>query len=95
MSKLLLPTASQIAFGAAYSAIFPLTNLAGGGLALAGIAVTLPFLSLAWVGGMAMVRLVGNEEAYLMGAFITIFVQVLLVLFAIANRSAKRATDAT
>ena len=73
-------TRRQLFIAAAYSAIFPLTNLVGGGLAMFGIALTLPFLGLAWVGGTALASLFRNEGAYLAGAALTVFLQVLLVL---------------
>lgn len=94
MPKLLSLTTRQIAFAVVYSAIFPLSNLVGGVVAGIGIVVTLPFLGLAWIGGMTAVSLVGNEAAYLAGAFLTILTQVLLLLLvraAVSRRSGANA----
>jgi hypothetical protein len=63
----------------AYSAIFPITNLAGGEAAGFGIFVSLPFLPVAWMGGVVTVWIAGSEKFYLIGAFIAIFIQVWLV----------------
>ncbi len=68
----------QFVLAAVYSSIFPLTNLAGGTVALLGIVLTLPFLPLAWVGGMALVS-VSGEATYLLGAAIAVFIQVLVL----------------
>lgn len=70
----------QLLVAFAYSAVFPITNLIGGGIMLLGIVITYPFLPLAWVGGMLTVSAVGSESAYLIGAFATIVLQVLLCM---------------
>ena len=75
-----LLTSRQITLAVAYSAIFPVTNLAGDPFMSIGIIATLPFLGLAWIGGMFMVSLIGTEEVYLIGSFLTILLQVLLLL---------------
>jgi hypothetical protein len=74
-----LLTPVKIVAAAAYSAIFPLTNLVGGATALFGIVSTLPFLPLAWLGGMVLVSIAG-EGAYLWGAAIAVFFQVSALL---------------
>lgn len=58
-----------------YSLVFPLSNLVGGSIMLAGIFLTLPALPLAWIGGMSIVWLFGNENLYLIGAGMTILLQ--------------------
>lgn len=70
----------QLLIAFAYSAVFPITNLIGGGLALLGIIITYPFLPLAWVGGTLTVSLFGSESAYLFGAFATVVLQVLFCM---------------
>lgn len=87
-------TKKQLAFALAYSAVFPLTNLAGGWVASLGILVTLPFLGLGWIGGMIMVSLVGRESAYLVGVFLMVFFQLVLILFARAAVSRKKDSGA-
>jgi hypothetical protein len=47
---------------------------------LLGIVITYPFLPLAWVGGMLAVSVAGSESAYLIGAFATVALQVLLCM---------------
>ena len=64
---------------AAYSFIFPITNLIGGTLMLIGIFITLPFMGLAGVGGLLSVKIVDNENVYIWGVSITIFIQVWLI----------------
>jgi hypothetical protein len=71
-----LLTPRQFGLLLAYSLVFPLTNLVGGAVAFMGLVVTLPFLPLAWVGGLALVSVAG-EASYLVGAAITVFLQVL------------------
>lgn len=73
-----LLTKRQLVAALAYSMIFPLTNLAGGSAMFVGILLTMPFLPLAWVGGMILVSVAG-EKAFLYGAFITVLAQVLLL----------------
>lgn len=80
MSPLSLLTTRQLVLGLSYSAIFPITNLIGGGIMLFGIVVTYPFMPLAWVGGMLAVSLMGSESAYLFGAFTIILLQVFLCM---------------
>ena len=48
-------------------------------MALLGIVFTLPFLPVAWVVGMALVSVAG-EESYLLGAALSVLLQVLLLL---------------
>lgn len=91
-----LLTPRQVLLAVAYSAIFPVTNLVGGTVSMLGILVTLPFLGLAWVGGMTVVSVIGREDAYLVGASLTVFVQVLLILLVRnALRRRKNADAAT
>ena len=63
-----------------YSAIFPLTNLAGGDLAEVGIAVTTPFIAVAWGGGLLLVGILRTEHAYLLGFGLAVFAQVVLLM---------------
>lgn len=77
----LVPT-RYLAAAAIYSVVFPLTNLAGGDFMLVGILLTLPFLPLAWVGGLAVVWLFGSESFYLLGAALTVFLQVVALVAA-------------
>lgn len=71
-----------------YSAIFPLSNLFGGGVAMAGIFITLPFLPLGWIGGLSLVWLLGTERAFLAGVAISVFCQVvpLMALWSFSRR---------
>ena len=46
---------------------------------LIGIFITLPFMGLAWVGGLLSVKIVDNENVYIWGVSITIFIQVWLI----------------
>ena len=46
---------------------------------LMGIFITLPFMGLAWVGGLLSVKIVDNENVYIWGVSITIFIQVWLI----------------
>lgn len=89
----LLPS-RQVALALAYSAIFPITNLLGGSFTTIGILITLPFLGLAWIGGMFMVSLIGMDEVYLIGSFLTILLQVLLLLV-VRDFFKRRRADAT
>ena len=70
----------QLLTAFAYSAVFPISNLIGGGIALVGIIVTYPFLPLAWAGGMLTVGMFGSEVVYLFGAFVTVVLQILLCM---------------
>lgn len=70
----------QLLIAFAYSAVFPITNLIGGGISLLGIIITYPFLPLAWGGGTLTVSAFGSESAYLFGAFVTVVLQVLLCM---------------
>lgn len=70
----------QLLIAFAYSAVFPITNLIGGSIALLGIIITYPFLPLAWVGGTFTVSLLGAESAYLLGAFAPVVLQVLICM---------------
>lgn len=59
---------------------------------LLGIVISYPFLPLAWVGGSLTVSLFGSESAYLIGAFATVFLQVLLCMLvwsAVIKRGAQ------
>ena len=64
---------------AAYSIVFPISNLIGGTLMLIGIFITLPFMGLARIGGLLSVKIVGNENVYIWGVSITIFIQDWLI----------------
>lgn len=64
----------------AYSAIFPVTGAIGGGFQTLGMLLTFPFLPLAYVGGMAMAALVQSNSFYLLGAFLSILAQVLVIV---------------
>jgi hypothetical protein len=91
---LLSLTSRKIACALAYALIFPLTNLVGGGISLFGIVATLPFLPLAWVAGMAAVSLTQSEHAYLVGASLAVFLQVILILSISAYFLRRRNVDA-
>jgi hypothetical protein len=81
-----------ILFWLIYSAIFPVTNLIGGGVMLIGIILTIPFLPFAWVVGVGFVNLFGSESFYLIGAYFGIFLQVIFLmplLFLINNNFKK------
>jgi hypothetical protein len=80
-----MPALPRILLALAYAAIFPVTNLVGGGISLLGIAVTLPFLPVAWVTGMAAVSIAHSEAAYLVGASLGVLVQVLLLVWVYAK----------
>ena len=75
----------QLLLAFAYSAVFPITNLIGGGTMLLGIIITYPFLPLAWVGGMLTVSVFGSESMYLIGASATVSLQVLLCMLVWSN----------
>ena len=64
----------------AYSLIFPISNWLGGISATIGLILSLPFVPGAWIAGLAVVSLTGNESTYLLGAFLGIFLQVWLVV---------------
>jgi hypothetical protein len=97
MSARISLTPEQLLLAALYSAIFPVTNLVGGAVSTLGTLVTLPFLGLAWAGGMASVSVFGSEHAYLVGASLTVFLQVLLILLVreALRRNRKSADAAT
>ena len=67
-----------------YSLIFPLSNLVGGGVAFIGMVFSLPFLPIAWVGGLLAVNGAHDENAYLIGAALTVMLQV-LIIFTLLN----------
>jgi asparagine N-glycosylation enzyme membrane subunit Stt3 len=74
------PRKRQIILILAYALVFPVTSLLQGAIATIGLIVTLPFLPIAWIGGMAMVGITGFEASYLAGVFVAIFLQVWLVM---------------
>jgi hypothetical protein len=73
------PLTIQIAIALAYASIFPITNLLGGGIMMLGIILSIPFLPIGWIVGMAFVQAFGSESAYLPGAFIAIATQAFLL----------------
>ncbi|MBX3608580.1 MAG: hypothetical protein KF871_01680 [Hydrogenophaga sp.] len=81
-------------FCLAYSAIFPVTGALGGSLQTFGILLTFPFLPLAYMGGMAMVALVQSNSFYLLGAFLSIFAQVLVIAFCLLVRKQAKEQQA-
>jgi hypothetical protein len=84
----------QILLLLCYSSIFPLTNLLGGKMMAAGIMLSLPFLWIAWIGGMFFVWAIGTEKVYLCGAFISILLQTWLVMIIWHNAQRKRMDQA-
>ena len=68
--------------------IFPATNLIGGSVMLLGVFLTLPFLPLGWIGGMALVSIT-NESTYLLGATFAIFIQAVLLIGGISSLTRK------
>ena len=66
----------------------------GGSLLVPGIILTFPFLPLAYVGGMAVVALAQTERLYLLGAFLTIFVQVFIIIFCSQARKESKGQQA-
>jgi hypothetical protein len=62
-----------------YSLVFPITNLIGGDIAAIGIVLSIPFLPMAWGGGVYLAMLMG-EGSFLLGAFLSILLQVWIVL---------------
>ena len=71
----------------AYTAVFPVTSLVGGQVAVFGIVVTFPFMPIAWVGGACVASALGSERFYLFGATATVFLQAwLLVLTRVSLR---------
>ncbi|XLX40349.1 hypothetical protein ACK25U_21890 [Ectopseudomonas mendocina] len=70
----------QLAISLAYASIFPITNLLGGGIMMLGIILSLPFLPIGWIVGMAFVQASGSESAYLPGAFIAVAIQAFLLI---------------
>jgi hypothetical protein len=67
----------------AYSAIFPVTNFIGGKAVEFGLLLTFPFLPFAWIGGISVASVFSEKEtyagvAYVIGASVTIFLQVWL-----------------
>lgn len=70
----------QLAISLAYASIFPITNLLGGGIMMLGIILSIPFLSIGWIVGMAFVQAFGSESAYLLGAFIAVAIQAFLLI---------------
>jgi hypothetical protein len=75
-------TPAQFLLAVGYAAFFPLTNLVGGALAMFGIVVTLPFLPIGWVAGMALVSITKSEPTYLVGVFIAVLAQVVMLTWA-------------
>lgn len=70
----------QLIGALAFAAVFPVSNLMGGTTMLIGIVLSIPFLPLAWIGGMGVVWAVQNEQGYLIGAALTIFMQIYAVM---------------
>lgn len=67
----------------AYSAIFPIANLIGETAVMVAIFLTFPFLPFAYVGGMCVASVFSEKvayvgAAYVLGASVTIFLQVWL-----------------
>jgi len=77
-----------------YSAIFPLTNIAGGGLAEFGVAVTRPFIAVAWGGGVLLAATLHAEHAYLLGFGLAVFAQVVLLMSLVTLVVRKRCDEA-
>ena len=75
-------TLAQFLLAVGYAAVFPLTNLVGGAMAMVGIAVTLPFLPIGWVVGMILVSITKSESTYLVGASIAVLSQVVVLTWA-------------
>jgi hypothetical protein len=71
-----------------YSAIYPITNIFGGEISLFGMAITFPFLFIASACGMVIIGLVGTENAYFIGAYPAVVIQVLVctVMWVIIKR---------
>ncbi|WP_321346889.1 hypothetical protein [Halopseudomonas oceani] len=74
------PLTIQLAIALAYASIFPITNLLGGGIMMLGIILSIPFLPIGWITGMAFVQVFGCESAYLPGAFIAVAAQAFLLM---------------
>jgi hypothetical protein len=74
------PRKRQVVLAFVYALIFPVTNLLGGTLEIIGLILTVPFMPIAWIGGLAMVDITGFEASYAVGMAITIFLQVWLVM---------------
>jgi hypothetical protein len=82
------------AFCLAYSVLFPVTNLLGGSWMMVGIIVSCPFLPLAYIGGMATVSLVHSDSFYMLGATLSIFAQMFVVVYcSLARKEAKQLQD--
>jgi len=82
--------AKHWAFCLAYSAILPVTGAIGGSFQTLGMLLTFPFLPLAYTGGMAMASLVQSNSFYLLGAFLSILAQMLvIVICSLVRKQAK------
>jgi len=73
-------TSKQYIFAVIYSAIFPLSGLFGKTVVTIALFITIPFLPIAWIGGMALVDIFNTESAYPIGLYFSVLIQVLLVL---------------
>ena len=78
----------------AYASAFPLSQLVGGGLLIACLLLTAPFLAVGYVVGYAFVAVFGTSAAYPFGLFLAVLVQVWCLL-AYWNRRGKRSRAAT
>ena len=73
-------TGKQYIFAIIYSAIFPLSGLLGKTIGLIALFITIPFLPIAWIGGMALVDIFNTDSVYLIGLYFSVLLQVLVVL---------------
>ncbi len=84
-------TKKQYIFAITYSAIFPLSGLLGKTVASIALFITIPFLPIAWIGGMALVDIFNTEDAMPFGLYFSVLIQVLLVLkFSRKSTKSKR-----
>ncbi len=84
-------TKKQYFFAIIYSAIFPLSGLLGKTVASIALFITIPFLPIAWIGGMALVDIFNTENTMPFGLYLSVLIQVLLVLkFSRKSTKSKR-----
>jgi hypothetical protein len=86
-------------YALAYALVYPATQVAGYGLEMIGITLTLPFVAYGgWIAGVSAVGLLdgwlGEGPAYLLGATLAIFAQAYVVLALLAGwRDGRRRPD--
>lgn len=71
----------RLGISAAYASVFPVTNVLGGGIAMLGILICIPFLPISLLVGMLFTYWFDSETTYLAGAFLAILIQFLVLWY--------------